>query len=468
MLDGLKSPSDCLLWIENGDEFESPSLKRPSSACLYSYEIDLDRNIFHIDGFPFFSLECLPDDEVFIQSVTGRLPDENYDESFSADHYGHTACALQCPPEHKYKKPAPQTVDDSELATYQSLRCTGSQVALSDLLAISDILCQNEHVRVSLLEVMVGQCMRNSDFGRELYEIELVNDHKQLTDKQWSIAFFMASITFVPQMFDDMMFVYHRMPERKEFTWVREDTVVFIATYLNDKSCLQASVSRLINTISEQKDNPGSYFGIAFSVYHCVVVKVVKDAHTMSFSHTDALQFTPSFYAETPSTPGITALARLGHRIEPALFKRILEVSKHLWHLSIEKTLPAQGADSSHDVPHNIIYPPLPLELWLEIARYLPRFDLITFGLVSKICREAALVLLRYPHIYGYRLVAIPKIPKYLRERHRSLHTARFSAVRGDIFYDVDIGMEWKNITSKMIDFKVGGHWLTVHFSICG
>ncbi|KAG2121948.1 hypothetical protein DEU56DRAFT_832959 [Suillus clintonianus] len=205
MLDGLKSPSDCLLWIENGDEFESPSPKRPSSSWLYGYEIDLDRNIFHIDGYPFFSLECLPDDEVFIQSVTGHHPDENYDESLSADHYGQTACALQCPPEHKYKKPAPPTVDNSELATYQSLRCTGSQVALSDLLAISDILCQNEHVRVSLLEVMVGQCMRNSDIGRELYEIELVNDHKQLTDNQWSIAFFMASITFVPQMFDEML-----------------------------------------------------------------------------------------------------------------------------------------------------------------------------------------------------------------------------------------------------------------------
>ncbi|KAG2152710.1 hypothetical protein DEU56DRAFT_691997, partial [Suillus clintonianus] len=373
---------------------------------LYSYEIDLDRNIFHVGGFPYFTLECLPDDEVFVQSVTGCLPDENYDESFSKDHYGNPACALECPPEHKYKKPAPPTVDDSELVAYQSSRCTGSHVALSDLLAISDILCQNEHVRVSLLEVMVGQCMWNSEMGREIYEIGILNDRKQLTDNQWSIACFMASITFVPQMFDDMMFVCHHMPKRKEFTWVREDTVVFIATHLDDKRCLQASVSRLINAISEQKNNPGSYFGIAFSVFHCVVVNVVKDAHTMSFSHTDALQFLPSFYAETPSTPGITALARLGHRIEPALFKRILEVSKHWRHLSYlkTKTLPARGADGSDDVPPNIIYPPLPLELWLEIARYLPRFDLITFGLVSKLCREAALVLLRYPHVFGYRL----------------------------------------------------------------
>ncbi|KAG2152711.1 hypothetical protein DEU56DRAFT_898325 [Suillus clintonianus] len=439
ILDGSKSPWDCLLWIENGDEFEPPSRERPSDSLIWTYEIDLDLNIFHIDRAPVFSLECLPDDETFIKSV-------------SIDHYGHTACALKCPPEHKYKKP----------------------VALSDLLAISDVLSQNVRVRVRLLEVMVGQCMRNWEIGREIYKIELVNDHKQLTDNQWSIAYFMASITFVPQMFDETLCVRHREPKRKEFKWVREDTVVCIATHLDDERCLQASVSRLINAISEQKDNPGSYFGIAFSVFHCVVVKVVKDPHTMTFSHTDALQFLPSFCAKKPSTPGITALARLGHRIEPALFKRVLEVTNHLRHLSRQKkeTLPAQGADGSHDAPPNIIYPPLPLELWLAIARYLPRFDLITFGLVSKLCQEAALVLLRYPHLFGYRLVSVPKKPKYLRKGHRSLHTACFSAVRADIFNKVDVGMdsEWTNISSERMytPLKIDDDWLFLHFSVRG
>lgn len=114
--------------------------------------------------------------------------------------------------------------------------------------------------------------------------------------------------------------------KRKDFTCVREDTVVCMTTHLYDERCPQASVSRLIDEISKQKDNPGHYFGIAFSVFHCAVVKVVKDAHTISFSHTSAVQFLPSFCAYSPSTPGITALARLGHRIDPALFQRAIEV----------------------------------------------------------------------------------------------------------------------------------------------
>src|SRR5882757_11410392 len=34
------------------------------------YEIDLDHNIFHINGIPFFSLECLPDDESFLANIS--------------------------------------------------------------------------------------------------------------------------------------------------------------------------------------------------------------------------------------------------------------------------------------------------------------------------------------------------------------------------------------------------------------
>ncbi|KAG1889246.1 hypothetical protein F4604DRAFT_1950204 [Suillus subluteus] len=431
ILDGLKSPSHSLLVIENGDDFdlEPPSRKRPGTY-YWNYEIDLDRNIFHVDGMPFFSLDCLPDDNAFIQYITDdhMSEDEAAEDHISEDHYGHTACALRCPPEHKYKTPPPPVVDNSDLVTYQSLMCTGSQVALSDLLAKSDILSEDEHVRVTLLEVMIGQCMVSSTIGKEIYEIELLKDHNQITDDQWSIACFMASVAFVPQMFDDIWRVCHPEPQRMEFTWVREDTVVCITTHLYDERCLQASVSRLINAIVEQKDNPGHYFGIAFSVFHCAIVKVVKDARTTTFNHTSALQFLPSFFAHSPSTPGITALARLGYRIDPALFKRAVEVCHYA----------------------RTICPTLPLELWREIARYLRPFELIALGLVSRLCREAALMVLRYPHLCGYRLVAAPQEkPKYLRGIHLSLQAASFSAVRAGNPTVVDVGVEFPNIRSK-------------------
>ncbi|KAG2346523.1 hypothetical protein BDR05DRAFT_959449 [Suillus weaverae] len=423
MLDGLKNPSHSLLVIEHGDDFDlqPPSRLRPPSSCGWIYEIDLDHNIFHVNEMPFFSLEYLPDDDAFLQYIS--------EEYIHKDHYGHTACPSRYPLEHKYKKPTPPIVDNSDLATYQSMMCTGSLVALTDLLAINDILSQDEHVRVTLLEVMIGQCMVNSAIGKEIYQIELLNDHNQVTDNQWSIACFMASIAFVPQMFDDIRHVCHPKLKRKEFTWVREDTVVCIATHLYDERCLQASASRLINAIIEQKDDPGHYFGIAFSVFHCAIVKVVKNAHTMTFSHTSALQFLPSFHAYSPSTPGITALARLGYRIDPALFKRAIQVCPYAWYLIEREKSLTQKADGSDNMPLSTVCPPLPLELWREIA---------------------PLMVLRCLHLYGYRLVAAPQEkPEYLQEEHLSLWAASFSAVRAGIPTIVAVGVEFQDIPSK-------------------
>lgn len=433
MLDGLKSPSHSLLLIEGGDEnFDGPSQLRPET-CGWTYEIDLDRNIFHVCDMPFFSLECLPDDAVFLQYIS--------DDGITRDHYGHAACPLECPPENRYKKPTPPIVHNSELETYQSLMCTGSQVALSDLLAVSDGLSQDEHVRVTLLEVMIGQCMFSSAIGKEIYEIELLNDHNQITDDQWSIACFMASITFIPQMFDDIRCICHPMLKRKEFTWVREDTVVYIATHLYDERCLQASVSRLINVILEQTNHSGHYFGIAFSVFHCAVVKVVKNAHTMSFSHTSALQFLPSFYADSPSTPGITALARLGYRIDPALFRRALEACHYVRYIHLKESL-VQRADRSDDMPPTTICPTLPLELWREIACYLTHpFHLIVLGLVSRLCRQAVSMVLRCTHLCGYRLVSAPQERPEYRKENLSLRAASFSAVRNGIPTTVNVGV---------------------------
>jgi hypothetical protein len=146
----------------------------------WTYEIDLDRNIFHIDGIPFYSLECLPTDEGFVGYI-------------SKDNYGNLACAEECPHEHKYQRPAPPVVEDSDLATYRSLECAGTEVALSDLLASGDTLCPDEHVRVLLLETMIGWCMArprprftkatdSPGVGQMVCDIEIAFDHNRLTD----------------------------------------------------------------------------------------------------------------------------------------------------------------------------------------------------------------------------------------------------------------------------------------------
>jgi hypothetical protein len=193
-----------------------PKKKRPQNDVWieWIYEIDLDRNIFYIDGIPFYSLEYLPNDEDFIHCI-------------SRDHHGNLACLRRCPPEHRYKKPAPPIISDSDLATYQLLECTGHDVSLSHLLAISDTSSSDEHVRVSLLETMIGQCMvRSKDLGKDdwpdvgqmICDIEIAIDHDKLTDEEWMTACSMANLAFIPQIFDHIYkFIFHPELRRMEF-----------------------------------------------------------------------------------------------------------------------------------------------------------------------------------------------------------------------------------------------------------
>ncbi|KAG0703387.1 hypothetical protein DFH29DRAFT_998535 [Suillus ampliporus] len=415
------------------DDFTISSQRPQTQTNLFMewiYEIDLDRNIFHINCIPFFNLEYLPDGDTFLKCIYTE-------ETTHHDNYGNISCAPRCLPEHKYKRPGPPVVDDSDLVTYQSSVCTGTHVALSDMLAISDVLSPNEQVRVSLLELMIGQCMTGPEcvrpsIGQLIFDFELIPNHNQLTDEEWSGACSLASLPFVPQLFDGPYdFIHHPRLRRKEFTWVRGDTIVLIATHLDDERCLQAAISRLIAAILEQKDVPGDYFGIAFSMYHCAIVKVVNDAQTTTFSHTAVLQFLPSFDAESPSTPGITALARLGYRTDPALFVRAMEACR--WRPGMDKWLAGEAPSVNCAV--------LPPELWLEIAFHLELQDVLTLGLVSKLCRGAASTALRYPHVLGHRLVAVSKEnPEGMLQNHHFLRAASFSAARAVIPAIVHLG----------------------------
>ncbi|OAX35933.1 hypothetical protein K503DRAFT_772995 [Rhizopogon vinicolor AM-OR11-026] len=421
------------------DDKSIVSTERPlfESDIKYVYEIDLDRNIFHINDIPFFTLECLPSVNVFLKYVT-------------EGHYRNVACAAGCPSEHMYKRPALPVVDDSEFATYQSLVCTGTHVALSDLLSISDVISPGKHVRASLLEAMIGQCMVRehgiSNLGdvrrvivRTISQFGLVSHNNQITDQEWSTASFMANLAFIPHIFDysDLISNYPK-PSRNEFTWVREDTVVRIAIHLDDERCLLASISRLIDEILEQKGNPGDYFGVAFSISHCAIVKVVRDTHATTFSHTGTLQFLPSSFAESPSTPGIIALARLSYRVDPTLFEQIYRRMKPI--VNTRQSEKRRGyadttkslTDDAEDTPPQTSSSVLPPELWREICFNLHLHDLIAFGLVSKLC--VASIVLRYPQICSYRLVGVPNERlNHLQKDYRFLRAASFFAVRSGI-----------------------------------
>jgi len=425
--------------IENGEGDVTISATRPRYGVLdafYIYEIDLDQNIFHINGIPLFDLKCLPSKKHFLEYVSSYNPN---------------LCFMpEIPPQHKYKMPPPPTVADSDLAMYQSSVCTGTHMALSDLLAAGDMLSPTERVRVSLFETMVKQCMAKEYIVPIFYRIQLANDHNpRLTDDEWSVACSIADIVFAPQIFDERSgFIYNHQANWTGFTWVRKDTVLCVATRLDDERCLQASMSRLINAILEQKDNPGDYFGVAFSIHQCAVIKVVKGEEAMTFSHTGALQFLPSYYGDSPCTPGIAALARLADRVDPIPSVHASKTD-HRERVIVYykgstggKGSIAQGADNTP--PRNFSCPVLPPELWQIIALHLHVRDLIILGLVSRRCREVASMLLRYPHVCGYRLVGVPEEkPQCLLRPHPLLRPAMFSAVQAGVPATVLVGFRW-------------------------
>lgn len=421
-LDGQSLPQefDDLIIYDQQSNFDD--MGKPLMDVSWIYGIDLDHNVFRVNGIPFYSLEFLPEPEDFPEHVVN-------------DFYDNLACAPECPPKYKYKRPAAPVVDDSDLKIYGSLVCTGPDASLSGLLGINDILSTNEQVRVSLLEMVIGQCIYSTHLkiSRLTHEFEFISNHNQLTDEEWLAGCSLVRLAFVPQMFDVRSMFAHptKRPSRKEFIWVREDTVICLTSHLDNERCLQASMSRLIKTILEQRDAPGDYFGVAFSVSQCAIVKVVKDAYTTTFSHTTALQFLPSFFSESPSTPGITALARLGYRIDPALFVRVMNVWCHSFYY------PDLFAHTRIDgAPPSVNSAALPAELWQEIALYLDLQDVLILGLVSKLCREAASTVLRYPHVLGHRLVSVSK------EMPRSpLRAASFTAELAGTPTSVFIGL---------------------------
>jgi len=161
--------------------------------------------------------------------------------------------------------------------------------------------------------------------------------------------------------------------------------------------------------------------------------------------HTDALQFLPSYYGDSPCTPGIAALARLANRVDPTPSVRASK-SYHRERAIVyykgstgHNGSIAQGADNTPSP--NFSCPLLPPELWQNIALHLRVRDLITFGLVSRRCREVASMLLRFPHVCGYRLVGFSEEkPRCLLRSHPFLRPAIFSAVQAGVPATVLVG----------------------------
>ncbi|KDQ19330.1 hypothetical protein BOTBODRAFT_184381 [Botryobasidium botryosum FD-172 SS1] len=270
------------------------------------YELDLDRLVFLIDAHPMFRLDRMPPKDIFVQGI-------------GFDHYGARACTPTVPEEYRYDwMAAPIFVEDSVLDEYRSYaRGPTAVVPIRELLEITEGLSHAETVWTRLLEFTIGQLMRR--FSPTYKEIESRASWTELTMVERALSLTAINAAFqAPLDFEDTEEKPPEVPE-ENIWWARDDVCVSVATHLDDEQSMHAAIVRLReDAMRERACAPDVVYGVVTSVYHLVIVRVDKPAGG-AVRHTPALQFFPSSYAMSPSTPGITALARLGRRVQPPI-----------------------------------------------------------------------------------------------------------------------------------------------------
>ncbi|KAH9077835.1 hypothetical protein EDB83DRAFT_2346442 [Lactarius deliciosus] len=410
------------------------------------YTIDLDRLVFHVDSRPLFRLDHLPNDDQFLGWI-------------GFDHYGHRAYRSSTPSEYRYCWNAPPPiVTDATLELYKSQAVAGS-AALSDLLAVPERMSDKEAVHVQVLQAIIGNLMRVDHIDLLVQRLAQVSDHSHLSMQERSLAGYLFDIAIDPQIFSAK-----QMAQCKSQTqWRRQNLCVHLATHLDDERNLQAAVGGLVADAMKCPDNSrGIIYGVAFSIFHCVIVRINTQSG-FTFEHSDALQFLPSFYADTPSTPGITALARLGYNSDVEVISRVAHAHVH-WSVDLPNSSrlikPITRTDVVMGHARGVMEPPgggrigqlLPQEIWEHVALELyDPIDLLMLAWFSAGCKSAAERVLRYSMIGEYRLVRGLDSPnkvdnmgdeedEYNASVYSHLYSARFEVISNAVHGIMHLG----------------------------
>ncbi|KAH7906113.1 hypothetical protein BJ138DRAFT_1072107, partial [Hygrophoropsis aurantiaca] len=386
----------------------APDLR--NSGIEWEYEIDLDRNLFHINRMPFFYLNNLPPPSIALRRLITR------------DSYGNQTCNDA---QYRFESIQPPAFDEAVLQPYHQLLNNGqSAVSYTDMLGLSEHLTDGETLRMRFLQTIFGCSMdHTTDLGfGSIQDFRLVPDGDALSDRAWNDAFAIASIAFAPPIFFSWEDPHGcpRPPQRQDVCWIRNDVFIHITPHLSNENHMQAAIARVVSAVQKQdKENQGIVFGVLFSFLHCVILKIdtsqLGNAGEL-FTHTPPLSFLPSWFANEPSTPGITALARFGYcHPDPELFinwargvadPNLVEPCSKPEDVNHESPTNSEDNEEHHDpIPYSW---KIPLEIWHRVASFLPSIEsLLIFGQVAKVCQHAAEMVLQCPHVDSWRLLAI-------------------------------------------------------------
>ncbi|KDQ19331.1 hypothetical protein BOTBODRAFT_436042 [Botryobasidium botryosum FD-172 SS1] len=351
--------------LPESDEFALPTRPAKDPLIEWVYEIDLDRLVFHINSSPMFRLDHLP-------------PGDDFEDYITHDDYGNIATSLDTPKEYRYDwKAPPPLAEQSLIDAYHSVSHGAVAVPIHELLATEQTLSLVESTWSCFLEAVIGNFMAACSVSIQEFEAfagrtELDDFHRALCLTAVNSAFLAP---FTPESSTQMP--PFDLPEG-DFWWAQADACILVTTHLDDERNMQAAVAELQQEAMGKAGTPEVVYGVAASLQHVVVMRVDK-AGRGAVQHTPALQFFPSFFTVSPSTPGITALARLGRYTQP--------------HIHIP----------SEPMGHPSRY--IPEDIMREIATHLTDArDLRNFAMLSVQAFAATKPYLQYPHFGEYFL----------------------------------------------------------------
>jgi hypothetical protein len=398
----------------------------------WTYEIDLDNLVFHVDSQPLFRLDNMPPDDVFRKGI-------------SFDHFGHRAF-FECTPiqfRYDWRSPPPTPSPESFVA-YNSCHIRSSTSSVHDLLDIPLALSSIERVRTTFIELLVTRRMTERKVGHYVRVLENAPDRDHIPQSMSELALFFVKFAVGPPIYS--LYAWLCRPCREinpDFVWIRKDVCMRITTHLDDEDNLRAAIGNLVDHINTTQDKVGTIYGIACSIFHCAIVRVDKDLQGTSFAHTLALQFLPSFYARQMSTPGIEALSRLGCQTSGVEF---LDIIPDEYGSRIRQ--PTFTTDWKFFVLRGSAAEKVPVEVWTRIGDFLTSpSDLVNLASISPEALSAAADLTRYPWVEAplgrkqYRLVDVvgsaPPIQETIGKTkrneilqyYRQLGRAKFTAV---------------------------------------
>ncbi|KAJ7252429.1 hypothetical protein B0H12DRAFT_619633 [Mycena haematopus] len=328
------------------------------------YELDLDHEVFLVDANPLFPLNNMPPSpELFVEWIV-------------FDSYGHRSYAPSTPEEHIYNwKAAPPAVDDCVIEEYAARQPNPkNHSSISELIGTASV-DNCETVRIALHEAMMGAWR----FGHHIRVLETVSERADISKDLLSIGEDLIRAAVGPMLFSKDP-TYTLYVKDLAFSWLATDICLRITTHLDDERTLKNSILDLVDEVALHRRPGIMTYGILFSFFHCVIVRIDLNGE---FKSTAALQFLPSFYATSPSTPGITALGRLAyHCLDTA----------------------ASGAVDNHHFLYRLGVPVEVLEL---IATRLAPCDIQRLCEAIPFFEPAAGPILRFPHIENYCLTEV-------------------------------------------------------------